>query len=82
MNMNFGYPTTMCKSILAQIYVFLVLFTIFALYHEIQFKQKLQTLFFYQKYVHLSGNTFIHCSRITIVHIHVNVFLYKSPSVS
>ena len=32
-NINFTYPTTMFKSSLAQIYVFLVLFTIFAFYH-------------------------------------------------
>ena len=34
MNMNYSYMTTMYESILAQIYVFLVLFTIFAFYHE------------------------------------------------
>ena len=75
MNMNFSYPTTMYQSILAQMYVFLVLFTIFAFYHEKYFKQKLQKIFFYQKYKHLGENNFIHCSRITVVHIHVNVFL-------
>ena len=75
MNMNFSYPTTMYESILVQIYVFLVLFTIFAFYHEKLFKQKLQKIFFYQKYVHLGEYTFIHCSRITVVHIHVSVFL-------
>ena len=26
-------------------------------------------------YVHLGENTFIHCSRITVVHVDVNVFL-------
>ena len=34
MNMNYSYPTTMYESILAQMYVFLVLFTIFAVNHE------------------------------------------------
>ena len=32
-------------------------------------------IFFYQKYEHLGKNTFKHCSRIIVVHIHVNVFL-------
>ena len=61
--------------------VFLVLhvFTIFAFDHEKEIKQKLQNLFFYQKYVHLGKNTFIHCSRITVVHIHVTVFLKNLP---
>ena len=40
MNMSYSYPTTMYESILAQKYVFLVLFTIFTFYHEIFFKQK------------------------------------------
>ena len=43
MNMNHSYPTTMYENILAQIYVFLVLFTIFAFYHENKFKQKMHT---------------------------------------
>ena len=46
------------------------------------FKQKLNKLFFYQKYVFLGENTFIHCIQITVVHIRVNVFLLNSPSVS
>ena len=49
----FSFPMTMYESILAQMYVFLVLFTSFAIYHEKQFKQKVQKLFFYQKYIHL-----------------------------
>ena len=71
MNMNFSYPTTMYESFLTQMYVYLVLFTIFAFYHEKYFKQKMQKLSFYQKYVHLGKNTFIHCSQITVVQIHV-----------
>ena len=34
MNMSYSYPTTMYESSLAQKYVFLVLFTMFAFYHE------------------------------------------------
>ena len=72
--MHFSYPTTMFESILAQMYVFLVLFTISAFYHEKYLKQKLQKISFYQKYLHLGENTFIHCSGITVVRIHVHVF--------
>ena len=75
MNMNYSYPTTTYESILAQIYVPLLSFTIFAFYHENIFKQKLQKIFFHQKYVHLGENTFIHCSPINVVHVIVNVFL-------
>ena len=75
MNMNYSYPTTMYESILAKIYVFLVLFTIFAVYHENLFWPKLQKIFFYQKYVHLDEHTLILCSQRTVVHIHVNGFL-------
>ena len=48
----------------------------------IWFQQIWYIMFFYQKYVHLGGNTFIHCNRIhvTIVHIHGNIFVSNSPS--
>ena len=65
----------MYESILAQLYVFLVLFTIFAFSNEKCFKPKLQKIFFYQKYVQLGENTLIHCSQRTVVHVLVNVFL-------
>ena len=42
MNMNYSNLTTMYESIFAQMYVLLVLFTIFAFYHENFFKPKLQ----------------------------------------
>ena len=75
MNMNHSYATTMYESILAQMCVFLVLFTIFLLFTMNIFKPKLQKIFFDQKYVHLGENTLIHCSQRTVVHLHVNVFL-------
>ena len=74
MNMRYNYPTTMYEIILAKMYVFLVLLTFFAFYHE-YFKAKVEIIFFYQKYVHLGENTFIYCSRIIVVYVHVNVFL-------
>ena len=77
MNMNYSYPTTMYESILAQMCVLLVLFTIFAFYRENLFLPKLQKLFFYKQYVHLGEHSLIHCSQRTVVHIHVNVFFFK-----
>ena len=71
MNMNYSYPTTMYESILAQMYAFLVLFACFCFLPRKSFKQKLQKIFFYQKYVHLGENNSIHFSRITVVHIRV-----------
>ena len=73
--MNYSNPTTMYASIFAQMYVFLVLFTILAFYHKKSFKPKFQKIFFYQKYVHLGENALIHCSQRTVVHVHVNAFL-------
>ena len=75
MNMNYSNLTTMYESIFAQMYVLLVLFTMFAFYREFFFKPKLQKIFFYQKYVYLGENTFIHCSQRTVVHVYVNAFL-------
>ena len=75
MNMNNSYLTTMYESILAQMYVFLVLFTIFAFYHEIIFSQNCKKIFFCQNNVYLVEHTLIHSSQRTVVHIHVNVFL-------
>ena len=75
MNMNYSNPTTMYESIFAQMYVLLVLFTIFAFYHENIYKPKLHQKKFYHKYVHLGKNTLIHCSKRTVVHVHVNAFL-------
>ena len=74
MNMNYSYQTTMYESILAQMYAFLVLFACFCFLPRKSFKQKLQKIFFYQKYVHLGENNFIHFSRITVIHIRVIFF--------
>ena len=75
MNMNYSNLTTMYESIFAQMYVLLVLFTIFAFYHEIFLSQNCKKIFFYQKYVYLGENTLIHCSQRTVVHVYVNAFL-------
>ena len=75
--MKYSYPTTMYESILAQMYVFLVYLHFTVSYHETDFKQKLQKLFFYQNCVHSGENTFIHCSQVIVVHIHVNIFSRK-----
>ena len=70
--MNYSNPTTIYESSFAQMYVFLVFFTILAFYHAKKFKPK---IFFYQKYVYLGENTLIHCSQRTVVHVHENAFL-------
>ena len=49
MNMNYSYQATMYESILAQMCVFLVLFTIFAFYHEKILKPKLQKKYVLQQ---------------------------------
>ena len=58
-----SYPTTMYESIFAQMYVFLVVFTIFAFYHDFLSKTYFSTMY-------------IHCRRITVVHIYVNAFFF------
>ena len=77
MNMNYSYPTTMYESFLAQMYVFLVLFTMFAFYHEIIFilAKIAKKKNFCQNYVYLVEHTLIHSSPRIVVHIHINVFL-------
>ena len=72
MNMKYSYPTTMYESILAQMYVFLVVFTIFAFYRENCFKPKLPKK---NSTRNMYENTLIHCSQRTVVHVHVKVFL-------
>ena len=81
MNKNYSYRTTISKSILTQIYVCLVLLTIFYFYHEKFISKNCKNIFFYQKFVHLGKTTSIYCSRIIVVHVHANVFLLSSPSV-
>ena len=62
MNNNYRYPTTICESILTQIYVFLVLFTSFDFHHKIFICKTRKNIFFYQKFVHLGKTTLINCS--------------------
>ena len=74
--MNHSYPTTMYENILAQIYVLLALFTFFLLFTmKINLSKNCQKI--YQKRVHFGKYTFIHCSRITVVHVYANVFSLK-----
>ena len=72
MNMSYSYPTTMYESILAQKYVFLVLFTF--LVFTMNFLSKNEKKNQPEK-IHLGENIFIHCSRINVVNGYVNVFL-------
>ena len=79
---NYSNPTTVWVSILTQIYVFLVLLTIFAFDLEKIISKNWNNTFFDQKFVHLGENTFPYCSQIIVVHVYVNVFLKSPPSVS
>ena len=75
MNMNYNYPTTIYRSIFAQMSKFLVekyAFTIFA-YELVKVKMKNCKL--YQKYLYCGHNTSIYCSQIIVVHVHANGFL-------
>ena len=74
MNMNYNYLTTIYRIILNQIYVFLVLFTIFCFDIEKFISKISKYIFFYQKFVHLGENTSIYCSQIIEVHVHATVF--------
>ena len=71
----YSYPTTIWESILTQINLFLILFTIFAFDLEKFISKNWKNICFYQKFVHLGENTFPYCSRIIVVHAYVNVFL-------
>ena len=59
MNKNYSYQTTMYESMLAKMYVFLVLYIIFAFYHENFFKQKLEKNIFLQE-IRKLGRKYFH----------------------
>ena len=60
------------ESILTQIYVFLVLFTIFAFDFEKFISKKWKTMF-----TTLGEDTVPYCSRIIVINVYVNVFSLK-----
>ena len=68
MNMNYSYPTTIYESILTQIYVFLVLFTVFFYFYHEQIISKIGNIYFSNR--NLGKNTFIYCSGIIVIHVH------------
>ena len=74
MNMNYNYLTTVYRSILTQIYVFLVLFTIFYFDLEKFISKNCKYIFFYQKFVHFGENTSTYCSQIIVVQVHTTFF--------
>ena len=77
MNMNYNNLTTIFRSSLTQIYVFLVLVTIFYFDLERFISKNCKYIFFYQQFVYLGENTFKYCSRIIVVHVHANVFVFE-----
>ena len=76
MNMNYNYLTTICKYF-EQIYVFLVLFTIFHFDLETFISKNCKYIFFYQKFVQLGEIISIYCSQIIVVYVHATVFFSK-----
>ena len=58
MNKNYNYLTTIFRSILTQIYVFLVLFTSFHFDLEKFISKTCKYFFFYQEFVHLGRKYF------------------------
>ena len=49
-------------------------------YHDNYLKQILPTIFFYQKYIHLDENSFILCSLMTVLNIHVKKNCLTEPN--
>ena len=72
--MNYNYLTTIFRSILTHIYVYLVLFTIFHFDVGKVISKNCKYIFFYQKFVHLCENTSKYCSQIIVVHVHATAF--------
>ena len=81
MNMKYSYLTTMYESIFTWMYTILVEKHFLQFLLKIVFMVKSKQCKKYQKYIYLGKNTFIHCSRITVVHVHNNtIFIWNSPS--
>ena len=75
MNMNYSNLTIMYEVFLAQMYVLLVLFTIFAFYHENLLSQNCKKYFLPEICIFGQKKTLKHCSQRTVVHVYVNAFL-------
>ena len=78
MNIPFNYLTTIYeyRSILTQIYVFLVLFTIYIFFFHFDLEKFISKNC---KYIFSTRNLYISicCSRIIVVHAHLTVFFLK-----
>ena len=75
MNMNCNYLTTIFRSFLTKIYVFLVLFIIFHFDLEKFLSKNCKYIFFCQKFVHLGENTSKYCS-LQLLFMLMHLFLY------
>ena len=76
--MNYNYLATIYESIFAQMYKFLLEKYIFPILAYKFFMVKSKTVN-YTRNTYIWVN-FIYCSWITVVHVHVNIFIYISPS--
>ena len=81
MNINYNYLTTIYRSILTHINVFLVLFTIFHFDLE-KFTRKIcKNIYFSTRNLYILGeNTSKYCSPIILVHVHATVFSKVHPA--
>ena len=78
MNMNYNYLTTIFRSILTQIYVFLVLFTIFHFDLEKLISKNCKYTFFHQKFLHLGMKLFFFLKLINcFLHLFVLMWAKK-----
>ena len=76
MNMNYNDLTTIFRSILTQIYVFLASFTIFNFDLEKFISKNCKYIFFSRNVYILGENTSKYCSRIFVVHVHETGLFY------
>ena len=72
MNKNYSDQTTIYKSSLTEMYIFMVVFTFFFIMKKL-ISKNFTNIFFYQNYVHLGENTSTYCSRIIVVYVHESV---------
>ena len=75
MNMNYSSLNTMYESMFTQMYIFLVEKYFLQFWLKQIFMVSSENCKLYQKYIHLGQNTLIHCTRISVVHVHVNIFI-------
>ena len=80
LNRNYNYLTTIFRSILTQIYVFLVLFTIFHFDLKKFISKNINIYFSATNFEILAENNSKYCSRIIVAHVHAALFSIVLPA--